>query len=76
MAHTRHDRHDLREGEPQQDLVLRLYVGRYLVLSHVFLSFLSFLTFAYLPGACGVGSALSMSTAGSTTAFITSSTTP
>ena len=39
-AHRRH-RHDLREGEPQQDLVLRLHVGRYFMFSHVFLSFLT-----------------------------------
>ena len=34
-AHRRH-RHDLREGEPQQHLVLGLHVGRHLVFSHVF----------------------------------------
>ena len=77
----RHHRHDLREGEPQQDLVLRLHVGRYFVLSH--LSF-SFLTSPYPPSGVGVGdpglagsgSTSSMSIPGSTTAFITSSTTP
>ena len=79
-AHRRH-RHDLREGESQQDLVLRLHVGRYFVLSHVFLSSL---TSTYplsgvgvaAPGASGSGSTSSMSIPGSTTAFITSSTTP
>ena len=73
-----HHRHDLREGEPQQHPVLGLHVSRYLVFSH--LSF-SFLTSPYPPSGVGAGigvagSGRSTSTAGSTTAFITSSTTP
>ena len=77
-----HHRHDLREGEPQQHPVLGLHVSWDLVFSH--LSF-SFLTSAYpLPtspaspasGASGSGSTSSISIPGSTTAFITSSTTP
>ena len=71
-----HHRHDLREGESQQHPVLGLHVSWDLMFSH--LSF-SFLTSPYPPVGVGVGVAgagRSASTAGSTTAFITSSTTP
>ena len=36
-----HHRHDLREGEAEQDLVLGLHVGRNLVFSHISFSFLT-----------------------------------
>ena len=65
------DRHDLREGEPQQHPVLGLNVSWDLVFSHVSL----LLTSAYFCSV-GSGSTSSMSIPGSTTAFITSSTTP
>ena len=71
-----HHRHDLREGESQQDPVLGLHVSRYLVFSHCHSSLL---TSAYPPSlsvvVSGLGT-LSVSTPGFTTAFITSSTTP
>ena len=81
MAHTAITRHDLREGEPQQHPVLGLHVSRYLVFSHGLVP--PFLTSAYPPSGVGAGlrvagsgSTSSISIPGSTTAFITSSTTP
>ena len=71
-----HHRHDLREGEPQQDLVLGLHVSRYLVFSHCHSSLLTSAYPLLLSGAASGLGTLSISTPGFTTGFITSSTTP
>ena len=81
MAHTAVTATIWGKVNPSRTLSSACHVGRYFVLSHVFLSSL---TSTYplsgvgvaASGASGSGRALSMSIPGSTTAFITSSTTP